>query len=289
MGEQQGRSAAGRGPVDLGGRVAMVTGAARGQGRAHAQALAAAGATVVLTDIAAQIDSIPYRMSTTADLDDAVAATAAGGGRAEGAVCDVRDGAAVADLVAGVLRRHGRLDVLVANAGICGFGPVDALTDDEWADMLATNLTGVFHCLRAAVPPMRAAGFGRIVAIASGAARGGMAALSHYSASKWGVIGLVKSVALETATAGITANVVCPTTVRTPMVDNDSTFRTFRPDLAEPTAADVLPVLERTNPMGTAWLDPEDVTRTVMHLVTDPGVISGSVFEVNLATSAART
>jgi NAD(P)-dependent dehydrogenase (short-subunit alcohol dehydrogenase family) len=282
-------TAAGGQAVELAGRVALVTGGARGQGRSHAAALAAAGATVVVADIAGPVASVGYPLASAAELDDTVAGIRAGGGRAEAAVCDVRDGPAVGALVDGIVAAHGRLDVLVANAGICGFGAVDTLTDEEWADTIATNLSGVFHCVRAAVPPMRAAGFGRIVAISSGAGRAGMATLAHYSASKWGVIGLIKSVALETARDGITANVVCPTTVRTPMVCNDSTYRTFRPDLAAPGPDDVVPALARMSPMGVPWLEPQDVTRTVLHLVTDPGVISGAVLDVNLATSAGRT
>lgn len=278
----------GREAVDLRGRVALVTGGARGQGRSHARTLARAGATVVVADVAAPETTAGYPLASKADLDETVEVIRAEGGTAEGVVCDVRTAEAVARTVEGVLERHGRIDVLVANAGICAFGPVDTLTDEQWADMIGTNLTGVFHCLRAVVPPMRAAGFGRIVVTSSGAGRMGMATLAHYAASKWGVIGLVKSVALETAKAGITANVVCPTTVHTRMVDNESTFRTFRPDLEAPAVADILPTLERMSPMGVAWLDPEDVSRTVLHLVTDPGVISGTVLEVNLGSSAAR-
>ncbi len=140
---------------------------------------------------------------------------------------------------------------------------------------------------------MTAAGDGRIVAISSGAGRAGMRHLAHYSALKWGLIGLVKTVALETAAHGVTANVVCPTSVATPMLLNDATFGVFCPDIERPTIDDVRPRLAALSPMGgpmgVPWLRPEDVSRAVLYLVTDPGYTSGSVVEVNLATSAART
>ncbi|MGY1815732.1 mycofactocin-coupled SDR family oxidoreductase [Blastococcus sp. SYSU D00820] len=273
----------------LDGRIALVTGGARGQGRAHALALAAEGATVVVADIAGQIASVPYAMATRDDLDATVAAVTAAGGRAEGAVLDVRDSAAVTTLVDDVVARHGRIDVLVANAGVTGFCPVAEIGDDAWHDMIATNLSGAFFCIRAVLPHMTGAGYGRIVAISSGAGRAGMANLGHYGASKWGLIGLVKTVALESAPHGVTANVVCPTTVRTPMVQNPSTYGLFAPEIEAPTTDDVLPRFAALSPMGVPWLEPEDVTRAVMYLVTDPGVTSGTVLEVNLATSAART
>lgn len=116
-----------------------------------------------------------------------------------------------------------------------------------------------------------------------------MANLGHYGASKWGLIGLVKTVAVETARQGITANIVCPTTVATPMVLNDNTFSLFCPDLEHPTAEDVRPRMAATNPMGEPWIGPEDVTRAVMYFVTDPGRTSGAVLEVSLGMSAART
>jgi NAD(P)-dependent dehydrogenase (short-subunit alcohol dehydrogenase family) len=155
--------------------------------------------------------------------------------------------------------------------------------------MIGTNLTGAFHCVRAVLPYMKAQRYGRIVTIASGAGRAGMRNLGHYAASKWGLIGLTKTVALEVATDGITANAICPTTVGTPMVRNDATFALFCPDVEHPTEADARPRFEALSPMGIAWLEPEDVTRAVLYLVTDPGYTSGSVLEVNLATSAART
>lgn len=274
---------------ELDGRVALVTGGARGQGRAHAIALADAGAEVVVCDIAAQIASVPYPLATPEDLDQTVEEIQKAGGRASAAVTDVRDSAAVTELADRIAAEHGRLDILVANAGICTLIPVADLTDGDWRDTLDTNLTGAFNCIRAALPHMKRQHYGRIVATASGAGRGGMRNLGHYGASKWGLIGLIKTVALETATDGITANVVCPTTVATPMVLNDASYRKFRPDLENPTVDDVRPRHQAMNPMGLPWLEPEDVTRAVMYLVTDPGYTSGTVLEVNLATSASRT
>jgi len=273
---------------DLTGQVALVTGGARGLGRSHARTLAAAGATVVVCDIAAQIPTVPYAMATRADLDETVALIAEAGGNAQAAVVDVRDSAAVTALADGIVAEHGRLDILIANAGICSFSPVAELPDDVWQDTIATNLTGAFHSIRAALPHMIRQRYGRIVAISSGAGRSGMQNLGHYGASKWGLIGLVKTVALETAPHGITANVVCPTTVATPMVLNDRTFALFCPDIEHPTEDDVRPRMAAANPMGAAWLEPEDVTRAVMYLVTDPGRTSGAVLDVSLGMSAAR-
>jgi SDR family mycofactocin-dependent oxidoreductase len=273
----------------LEGRVALVTGGARGQGRSHAIALAAAGATVVACDIAAQVPSVPYQMATPADLDETVSLIGKAGGQGSGAVVDVRAADAVTALVDGIVAEYGRLDILIANAGICSFSPVADLTDEVWQDTIATNLTGAFHCIRAVLPHMARRHYGRIVTISSGAGRGGMANLGHYGASKWGLIGLTKTVAVETARQGITANVVCPTTVNTPMVINERTFALFAPDLENPTAEDVRPRMAATNPMGEPWIEPEDVTRAVMYLVTDPGRTSGAVLEVSLGMSAART
>jgi SDR family mycofactocin-dependent oxidoreductase len=272
----------------LGERVALVTGGARGQGRSHAMALARRGVVVVVSDMETQIASVPYTMATRQDLDETVDSIRKMGGKAYAAPADMRDSRQVTDVIDGIVADHGRLDVLIANAGICSFSTVANLSDETWHDTIETNLSGVFYCIRAAVPHMTRAGYGRIVATSSGAGRSGMANLGHYSASKWGLIGLVKSVALETAKLGITVNVVCPTSVATPMILNDSTFRLFCPEIDQPTAEDARPRFEALNPMGVAWLEPEDVTRAVMYFVDDPGYTSGTVLEVNLASSASR-
>lgn len=273
---------------DLTGKVAWVTGGARGQGRAHARALAAAGAFVVVSDIAAQIDTATYPLATPAELADTVAQINADGGAASAAQVDVRDADDVNDLVAQIVSEHGRLDVLVANAGICAFTAVEDMTDAQWSDVIDTNLTGTFNCVRAAIPAMRQGGFGRIVGVSSGAGRGGMTNLGHYAASKWGIIGFIKTVALEVGVDGVTANVVCPTSVATPMVMNPTTLKRFRPDLDDPTPDDAAPIFAGLGPLGVPWLEPEDVTRAVMYLVDDPGLTTGTVIEVNLGTTATR-
>jgi SDR family mycofactocin-dependent oxidoreductase len=272
----------------LDGQVAIVTGAARGQGRSHAVALASEGATVVVTDIDASIDAVPYPLGTKDELDDTVGLVEKAGAAGLALVADIRDSAQVDAVVSRTVEQYGRVDILVANAGVCVMSPFDQMSDELWNVHIDTNLTGTFHCLRAVLPTMRAQGYGRVVAIASGAGRSALATLANYTASKWGVIGLVKTFALETAGSGITANVVSPSTVRTPMVVNEHSLRQFRSDLHEPTEADLIPRLAALSPMGIPWLEAETVSRAVLYFVLDDGFTTGTVLEVNLGTSANR-
>ena len=187
------------------------------------------------------------------------------------------------------LAEFGRIDIVVANAGICGFGAMPSLTEQQWDDMVAVNLTGVFNTFRAVVPHMLERRYGRLVAISSGAGRTGVPHLSHYAATKWGLIGFVKSVALEVAAFGITANVVCPATVDTPMVHNEALYSLFAPDVAAPTKELVRPRYETMNPMKVAWLDPQEITNAVLFLVSDrSSFISGETIEVSAGGSAQR-
>lgn len=261
----------------LDGRVALVTGAARGQGRSHAIALARLGAAVVALDVPAAMSSVRYPLASRDDLAETCELVTQAGGVCVTVDADVRDAAAVNAAVHTAVADLGSLDVLVANAGIVS--PQAKLwetTDAMWTELVGTNLTGVFHCLRAAVEPMRRSGFGRIVVTSSMGGRMGLPDIGAYNATKWGVIGMAKSLALEVAKEGITVNVVCPCTVATPM--------------AMP--ADRVPSEEivqraiRVNPIPEPWLEVEDVTRAVVHLVTDPGVLTGVVMEIGLGSSA---
>lgn len=260
----------------LDGRVAFITGGARGQGRAHALALAAEGANIVIAD-APRPMNLTYPLGTEDNLRDTAKQV-----EELGAVCipitlDVREPDAVNAAVAETVSSLGSLDILVANAGVVSTGPLDEVTDETWNQLMGTNLTGVFHTFRAATPVMRRQRFGRIVATSSMGGRMGIPELAAYNATKWGVIGLAKSLALEVAKEGITVNVICPTTTRTPMV---------QPVGGDDVPDDLVRRMMKANPIPQPWIEPEDVSRGLLYLVTDPGVITGSVLEIGLGGSA---
>jgi SDR family mycofactocin-dependent oxidoreductase len=269
-------------PLPLDGQVAVVSGGGRGQGRAHAVALAAAGARVVVCDAPENLTSVGYPLATAADLDETVAAVEAIGGKAVAVTADVRRSADVDRVIAQTLDQFGRIDILVANAGIVSQSRLEDLSDIAWQEMIDTNLTGVFHCLRAVVPTMRSQHYGRIVVISSLGGRVGLPTISHYAAAKWGVIGLAKSLALEVAEEGITVNVVCPTTVRTPMVTGETAGHL----LAAEDAVRLAERMTRHHPIKRPWIEAEDVSREVLHLVTERGNITGAVVEIGLGQSA---
>ncbi len=275
--------------AELSGRVVLITGAGRGQGRSHALAMADAGADVVLTDVCADISSVPYPLATDGDLTETAQLVEKLGRRAVAIEADVRDREAMEAVAARAIDELGQIDIVVANAGICGFGLMPTLTAQQWDDMLAVNLTGVFNTFRAVVPHMIERHYGRLVATSSGAGRTGTPNLSHYAATKWGLIGFVKSVALEVAAHGITANVVCPSTVDTPMVHNPALYGLFAPDMAERTKDTVRPRYEAMNPIRVAWLDPNEISNAVMFLASDRSAfISGETIEVSAGGSAQR-
>ena len=261
----------------LDGKVALITGAARGQGRAHALALASAGADIVAWDVPRPMSSPTYALGTQEDLDLTAKLVNGKGRRCLSRSVDVSDSSQVNAGVAHTLEEFGRLDIALANAGVVTVGPFVDVTDESWEEMLATNLTGVFTTLRAVVPPMLEQRWGRIVVTASMGGRMGIKGQSAYNATKWGVIGLAKCLALEVANDGITVNIVCPCTVRTPMLQPD-------PDSEVP--EEVVRRLTRSNPIARPWVEAEDVTRAVMYLVEDPGVLTGTIMEVSLGSSA---
>ena len=253
----------------LTGKVALVTGGARGQGRSHAVALARLGADIAVCDVLEDMPTVKYAMGTAEQLAETAAMVEALDRRALALRADVRDHEAVDAAVATTLDELGRIDILVSNAGIYSQGPVHELTTEYWQTMLDVNLTGVFHTLRAVVPTMRAQGSGRIVVTASGAARTGTPNMSHYAASKWAVVGLVKSAALELAGSGVTVNAICPTNVDTDMLTNDDMLQMWLPDVEAPTLDQVVERFRATIPMGVPWVESEDITAAVLYLVGD--------------------
>jgi SDR family mycofactocin-dependent oxidoreductase len=275
----------------LDGQVALITGGARGQGRAHAIALAREGADVVVCDIASDIATIDYPLATKEDLEETVRLVEKEGRSALGLVGDMRQTAAVSAVVEEMLARFGRIDILVANHGVINYATVENTTDEMWDTVLQTNLTGYFKAIRAVLPTMRAQNYGRIIAIASFGARGGFPNLPAYAAAKWGVLGLVKGCALEVANNGITVNAICPAAVGTGLFLNESTYKLFCPDLETPTREDFEERLVRNGHglNGRTYLQPEHVSRAVLLLATDlDGVMTGQVADVGLGSSASR-
>lgn len=258
-----------RGRVD--GRVALVTGAARGQGRSHALRLADEGADVILLDSVAPIDEVAYDMPTGNDLDEVAELVAKTGRRAEVVVADVRDIETMTVGVRAAAERMGRFDILVANAGVLGAAkPSWELSASEWHSVVEINLTGVWNSTKAALPLMIDAGNGgSVILISSIAGLRGVPGVANYVTAKHGLVGLAGSLANEVAEYRIRVNTVHPTNVRTPMIDNPVSARIFRPDLENPTLDDGVEVLSRINLLPVPWVEEEDISAAVLWLASD--------------------
>ncbi len=270
----------------LEGRVALITGGARGQGRSHAITLAKAGADIVIADIAAQIPCVAYNMGTEDDLRETEKLVVEQGVRCLSTITDMRDPQAITRMVGQAVDEFGKVDILCANAGISPLYTLEDTTEDVWDDTIATNLSGVFHAIRAVAPVMVANGFGRIVATGSIASRSALTNLSAYTASKWGVLGLVKAAAAELGPHGITVNAVCPGFIDTPMNNHPVYNKLFRPDLENPTRETSEEVVRIGTPMNLGCLPPQAISDAVLFLVTDSGqYISGTGIDVNAGRS----
>lgn len=268
------------------GRTALVTGAARGQGRAHAIALAREGADVAVCDICSDIASIPYPLASKTDLEETVRLVEAEGRRAIAAEVDVRSWEQVSGFARQAIAELGKVDVLVANAGIFASSAfLHELEEQAWDDMIDTNLKGVWLSIKAVVPHMIERRYGRIVVIGSTATFIGAPSFGHYCASKHALDGLVKTLALEQGANGITANIVAPTGVGTTMILNDELYRIF--NAAEPTQEAMGQILASLHASQRPWLDPEDVTPVVLFLASDDAQsVTGSVYKVDMGYTA---
>ena len=267
----------------LDGKVALITGGARGQGRSHAVALAREGADIAVCDIDDGIASVPYELATAADLAETVRLVEALDRRCLGVRADVRDLAQMQAAAERTISELGHIDIVLANAGIASNSPIATMTDQQWQDIIDVDLTGVFYTFRAVVPHLIERGFGRIVATSSIIARMGGTNSGHYVAAKWGVIGLVKSLSLEVADHGITVNAVLPAGVNTALLHNKATYKALRPDLDDPTREDIEPMFAQ----GPGLLEPEDVSNAILFLVTDRrGHLNGEVLTMSGGISA---
>ncbi len=205
--------------INLDGKVALITGAARGQGRAHALTLARAGAQIAALDICRDLPYPRYSLATQAELAETVAQVQNLGPRALSLVADVRNAAEMASAVATTIDTFGQIDILICNAGIADMATTWDLTEEWWDIMLEVNLKGCWLAVKYVIPHMLARGRGgRVVMTSSVAGLKGIAGLAHYCAAKWGMVGLARSLALEVGPAGITVNTIHPTAVDTPLI-----------------------------------------------------------------------
>jgi SDR family mycofactocin-dependent oxidoreductase len=259
---------------EFAGKVAFITGAAHGQGRATALALAGEGARIAAFDVARPLSYPGYEMGSSDELKTLVAACQGVGTECLAFAGDVRDDAAVTHAVSATVERFGRIDILFNNAGICAYGLAHELTEDAWDAMLDINLKGAWLVARRVIPLMIRQRSGVIINNSSIAGLRGMGRLSHYAASKWGLTGLTKSWAIELAQYGIRVNSIHPTGVNTPMNDGLAALEGLTPkEIAERSAGNLLPV---------PWIEPEDVAHAVLYLASDRArYITGAPFVID--------
>jgi len=268
------------------GKVVFVTGAARGQGRSHAVRFAEQGADVIAFDLCDQVDSVAYAMATPEDLDETVNLVDKTGRRIVAEQGDVRDFERLTDVVAAGVAEFGRLDFVLANAGIFPAAGPQRLDMAAFVDAIDINLKGVYFTIEAALPAMLRHGDGGAIVITSSAA--GFKSVSTgfgmmtpgaagYTASKHGVIGVMRHYASSLAEKNIRVNSVHPTHVRTPMLHNEGTFKLFRPDLENPGPDDMAPICQMFHTLPIPWVEAEDISNAVLFLASDEArYITGS-------------
>jgi (+)-trans-carveol dehydrogenase len=255
----------------LEGKVAFITGAARGQGRAHAVRMAQEGADIIAIDICKQIDSVLIPLANPEDLAETADLVKGLDRRIFTAEVDTRDFDALKAAVDAGVEEFGRLDIIVANAGIGNGGQtLDKTSEGDWDDMIAVNLSGVWKTVKAGVPHILEGGRGGSIILTSSV--GGLKAYphtGHYVAAKHGVVGLMRTFAVELGAQNIRVNSVHPTNVNTPLFMNEPTMKLFRPDLENPGPEDmkVIGQLMHTLPIG--WVEPEDIANAVLFLASD--------------------
>ena len=262
------------------GKVAFVTGAARGQGRSHAIRLAEEGADIIAVDICKDYDTVGYGMSTEADLAETVKLVEALDRRIIAKPADVRDAAALKAVVDEGVAELGRLDIVVANAGICTVQAWDEVTPAVWQDTLDTNLTGVWNTMAAGAPHLIANGSGSIIATSSTAGIKGLPFLAPYVAAKHGVVGLMHGLANELARHQIRVNTVHPTGVNTTMAED------FGNGMAR-VQADFTVGSLFMNSLPVELIEPEDVSNTVLFLASDEArYITGLTMTIDAGATA---
>ncbi|WP_173923212.1 mycofactocin-coupled SDR family oxidoreductase [Agromyces sp. Marseille-P2726] len=256
----------------LDGKVAFITGVARGQGRSHAIRLAQEGADIIGVDICEPVPTNNIPPATEADMAETVRLVEALDRRIIATKADVRDYDAVKAAVDEGVAELGRLDIVAANAGIAGTpNPAENLSEEDWTTMIDINLSGVWRSIKAAIPHLKAAGRGSIIITSSTAGLNAYQNLAHYVSAKHGVVGLMRTLALELAPDMIRVNSVHPTSVDTDMIQNETIYGLFAPDL-EPEERTREAVGERfatLNALPVPWVEAVDISNAVLFLASD--------------------
>nr|WP_064569853.1 mycofactocin-coupled SDR family oxidoreductase [Gordonia sp. LAM0048] len=267
----------------LAGKVALITGAARGQGSALAQKFAAEGADVIAVDNCADIGTMTYPGGTERELEETARKVTGLGRRAVTHVVDVRDLPGLREAVADGVAQLGRLDIVAANAGISGSAALRDMSEDEWEETIAVNLSGVWRTCKAAVPHVLDGGRGgSMILTSSGAGVKGFANIGHYSAAKAGLLGLMRTLANELGADGIRVNSILPTTVNTPMIHNETLYRLFAPGVDEPTGDDLAAVTVAMHALPVPWVEPSDIANAALFLASDEArYITGAALPVD--------
>jgi NAD(P)-dependent dehydrogenase (short-subunit alcohol dehydrogenase family) len=284
-------------PFELTGKVAAVTGAARGIGRAIAVAMARGGAAVAGLDICATVD--PHSGVTPAtpdDLRETGRLVRGAGARWLEIVCDQRDIAALRAAADHIDRELGAIDILVANAGTQGFQPLLEMHDSHWQTHVDVNLTGTANAIRSFAPHIVKRRSGRIIVVTSTQGRHGTLNGAAYSATKWGIIGLMKSAALELGRYGVTVNAVVPGLIDTPLTRHDERYAQVLAIAGKPPAgvakdeAQAKQILTGSSPLGVPWIEPEDVAPVAVFLASDEArMVSGATYDCTAGDSAHYT
>jgi (+)-trans-carveol dehydrogenase len=271
----------------LEGKVAFVTGAARGQGRSHAVRLAGEGADIIAVDLCAPVSTVAYPMADEEDLAHMAEEIKALGRRVVARRADVRDLPALRVAVDEGVGELGRLDIVVANAGIASYGQAADLSEDTWDEMIDINLSGVWRTVRASIGHVRAGGSGGSVIITSSAAgMRGIPNAAHYAAAKHGLVGFMKVLALELGGEGIRVNTIHPTTVDTPMTDNPATAELFLPGQEDQSKEAYARIAQRLNVLPVPWIEPSTVSDLVVFLASEEArFITGAAIPVDAGMS----
>jgi SDR family mycofactocin-dependent oxidoreductase len=265
----------------LQGKVALITGAARGQGRSHAVALAAEGADIIALDHCAPVPTVTYPQASKDDLAETERLVNDLDRRCLSRIVDVRDYPALQQGVADALAEFGRLDAVVANAGILSSAPEGDVDLDAWDDVIAINLSGVYKTCKAARAHLQAGA--SIINVASTAGLKAFEGLPHYVAAKHGVVGLTKALAKDLAPRRIRVNAVAPTNCDTDMIQNEAMYKLFLPNSQAPTRADFERPSRDMQTFPEPWVTPDDVSRAVVYLASDEARhVTGVVLPVDL-------